>query len=67
MNLFIDMMSLRIAPTAGREAAAQSAGLILVTAAALLLSDRPAVQFGVPFAYAVYAALRVVVAAKQNR
>lgn len=62
MHILNDLMSLRIAPTPGREIAAQLVGVVLVTVVAFVFSERPAVQYGVPVVYAGYAMIRVVLA-----
>lgn len=62
MNVLTDMMALRIAPTPRREITAQLLGLVLVTTVAFLFAERPAVQYGLPVAYAIYATIRVVLA-----
>lgn len=66
MNLLTDMMSLRIAPTVGREATAQIVTLAAVIALALYFADNPLVRYGLPVLFAGYAATRIAVAATRG-
>lgn len=65
-SLLYDMSSFHIAPTVGRELASQLAGLLVVLVAAVLALSPPW-QVVVPAAYVVYALVRVVLAARQQR
>lgn len=67
MNLLTDMVSLRIAPTVGREAAAQIVALVAVVALALYLADHPLIRYGLPVLFAGYAAARIAVAISRSR
>ena len=65
--LFIDISSFRIAPTVGREVASMLVSLAVILVAVLLFLDAPLLQVLVPTAFAVYAVVRVVVAALRAR
>ncbi|MGI5221675.1 hypothetical protein [Nocardia sp. CA-290969] len=66
MNLLTDLSSLRIAPTVGREVAAQLVALLLIAAIAIPFGGTPVVQFGLPALYAVYALVRIAIAARRK-